>query len=249
MTDFTAAMRQGLARELRSVPVDGFELRSNADGTFNFEGYASVTGHPYTVHDMFGAFSETVQRGAFGKTLKTNPDVQFLINHAGIALARTQSGTMRLAEDGHGLHVAAQLDPRMTVAADLRVAIERGDMDQMSFGFRVPKGGDTWNEDYSERSIHEVALDRGDVSVVNQGANPATVAAVRSLSEHLGADPDSLSAAIAAIESGAADDDHFALISTTAARLSALVPEPEPPVDLTPNQEALEALWKKRLPA
>lgn len=244
------SLRQGLLRELRAVAVDGFEIRSNADGTFTFEGYASVTGHPYTVHDMLGSFTETVERGAFSKTLKTNPDVQFLINHAGMALARTQSGTMRLAEDDHGLHVAAQLDPRMSVAADLRVAIERGDMDQMSFGFRVPKGGDTWTEDWTQRSIHEVALDRGDVSVVNQGANPATVAAVRSFTEHVGAEPAALAAAIASVESGTAGADDFALLSSTAERLSALVPAAEPePVDLTPNQEALEALWAKRLPA
>jgi hypothetical protein len=54
--------------------------------------------------------------------------------------------------------------------------MERGDMDQMSFAFRVLR--DEWNSDYSERKIYELKL--FDVSMVTYPANPATVAKVRS---------------------------------------------------------------------
>jgi hypothetical protein len=37
-----------------------------------------------------------------------------------------------------------------------------------------------WNSDRSERKITEVSLDRGDVSVVNYGANPNTPVLARS---------------------------------------------------------------------
>jgi phage head maturation protease len=48
----------------------------------------------------------------------------------------------------------------------------------MSFAFRVTR--QQWSPDYDQRDILEVDLHRGDVSVVNFGANPATsVGAVR----------------------------------------------------------------------
>lgn len=56
----------------------------------------------------------------------------------------------------------------------------------MSIGFRVNKGRDTWNKDYTERVIHEVYL--REVSIVRQGANPYTSAAVRSIDDLLTAD-------------------------------------------------------------
>jgi hypothetical protein len=42
----------------------------------------------------------------------------------------------------------------------------------MSFAFRVTR--QQWSPDYDQRDILEVDLHRGDVSVVNFGANPAT---------------------------------------------------------------------------
>jgi hypothetical protein len=56
--------------------------------------------------------------------------------------------------------------------------MRRGDVDEMSFAFRVTKN--SWNSDYSERNIEAVNLHRGDVSIVSFGANPATMAMVRS---------------------------------------------------------------------
>jgi phage head maturation protease len=79
---------------------------------------------------------------------------------------------MRLAEDSTGLHVEADLNPGQSAVRDLQIAMERGDVDEMSFGFRVVR--QDWSPDYMSRSITEVNLNKGDVSVVNYGANPAT---------------------------------------------------------------------------
>jgi HK97 family phage prohead protease len=62
------------------------------------------------------------------------------------------------------------------MAASLRSAMERGDMDQMSFAFKVIR--DSWDAKYEIRTIHEVRL--FDVSVVTYPANPASVAKLRS---------------------------------------------------------------------
>jgi HK97 family phage prohead protease len=163
-------------RELRRFTVQNVRERADDSSVIvDLEGYASVTGEPYTVTDYLGEFTEIIDPGAFGKTLSEQADVRFLVNHDGIPLARTSSGTMQLAEDETGLKVDAQLDSRMSLANDLVIAIARGDLKEMSFAFRVIR--QTWSPDYEQRNIHEVKL--FDVSVVTYPASPATSAKVR----------------------------------------------------------------------
>lgn len=160
--------------ERRAFTARDMELREAADGTITLTGYACVTNHAYDV----GWYRETIQRGAFKRTLGESPDVQLLINHTGMPLARTSSGTLRLSEDDHGLKVEADLDADDPDVKSLRGKMARGDIDEMSFAFQ-PTAQD-WNDDYSERTITACSLHRGDVSVVNYGANPATAATLRS---------------------------------------------------------------------
>lgn len=167
------ARGQSSGTERRSMSFDGVELRSKDDGkTLVFNGYASVTDKPYEMEDFLGTYTETVSRGAFKKTLAEGADVPFKLNHDGMTLARTKSGTMRLAEDSTGLHVEADLDPKNPQVLALESAMDRGDMDEMSFAFRVTR--QEWNDSYTERWINEVNLNKGDVSIVNYGANPHT---------------------------------------------------------------------------
>ncbi|WP_051966893.1 HK97 family phage prohead protease [Kitasatospora mediocidica] len=176
--DLSARNTTPAAIERRSIPFRGDELRSAPDGTggevLRFEGYASVTEVGYEMQDWLGPFTEVVRAGAFTRTLAENADVPFLLNHAGMTLARTKSGTLRLAEDSTGLHVEADLDPANPDVQGLRSAMSRRDLDEMSFGFWVRS--QQWSPDYSQRDILDVDLDHGDVSVVNYGANPATSA-------------------------------------------------------------------------
>lgn len=153
------------------------ELRANAAGgdLATLDGYASITGEPYTVRDWLGEYEETIEPGAFKKTLREKDDVRLLLNHDGLPLARTASNTMTLEEDAEGLHVVAQLDRRMTKANDVAISMERGDLAEMSFAFSVTR--QEWNEDYTQRWIKELKL--FDVSVVTYPANPATTAKLR----------------------------------------------------------------------
>lgn len=172
----TADGLRGLT-ERRSLAVSGLEIRQDTtDGIIHFTGYASLTDQPY---DVGGMFTETIRRGAFKRTLNENPDVQLLVNHGGLPLARTKSGTMTLAEDQRGLWVGASLDAEDPDVLALARKMRRGDIDQMSMAFQVTD--QVWSADYTDRVITTLSLHRGDVSVVNQGANPATSASVRTL--------------------------------------------------------------------
>jgi hypothetical protein len=124
------------------------------------------------MEDWLGSFTETIRSGSFAKTIADGADVPFKLNHDGMTLARTKSGTMQLSEDSTGLHVEAKFDPNNSAVRDMRSAMERGDMDEMSFGFRVIR--QDWSPDFLQRDISEVSLHKGDVSLVNYGANPAT---------------------------------------------------------------------------
>jgi HK97 family phage prohead protease len=150
--------------------------RATADAeTVTFIGYASVTDTPYRMWDFFGEYDETVTAGAFADTLAAEPLVEFVVNHGRggqLPMAHTRNATMTLAEDTEGLRVEATLDMRRTDVRDLVLAIERGDVAEMSFRFRIVRG--RWSDDFSQYFIHEVDMDRGDTSPVNFGANPHT---------------------------------------------------------------------------
>lgn len=162
-------------REVRKL--EKLEVRATPDGGAILEGYATVYNFAYDLGGGpdAGGFTEIIASGAAAKSA-AEADVRLLVNHDGIPVARTKSGTMVLTSDDIGLKVQATLDPMNPVAASLRSAMERGDMDQMSFAFKVVR--DSWDPQMNVRTIQEVKL--FDVSMVTYPANPATVAKVRS---------------------------------------------------------------------
>lgn len=166
----------------RSQPFAG-QLRAKKvekDGQqyYELDGYASVTERGYEMWDMFGAYTEVMSKDAFEETLAATPDVAFLVNHRGVTMARTVNGSLVLSEDGTGLHSRAWLNPKRQDVQDLVIAIEDGNITEMSFAFTITEG--RWSPDYTEYRIDKVDLDRGDVSAVNYGANPHTSIAARS---------------------------------------------------------------------
>jgi HK97 family phage prohead protease len=172
----TTTMKRSQLRETRSLNVHDLQMRSNDDGSLTFSGYASMTGVPYAVNDLLGEYQETIARGAFTKALQENDDVRLLVNHEGIPLARTKSGTLVLSEDENGLRCEAQLDQSSPLVQTIRSAMRRGDLDQMSFAFAVVR--QEWSQDYTQRTINECRL--FDVSVVTYPASPSTTADLRS---------------------------------------------------------------------
>ncbi len=153
------------------------ERKSNDNDTLLFTGYASVFDKPYGVRDSRGQYNETIKPGAFKKTLKEQDDVRFLVNHDGIPLARTSSGTLQLEEDDYGLFVRAELDPSNPTVAEVSSAMKRGDLNEMSFAFAAIK--DNFDNNGENREVNEARL--FDVSVVTYPANPWAGAKLRGL--------------------------------------------------------------------
>lgn len=183
-------------RETRNFDAD-FEIREKGDG-MTFVGYAAKFN---SRSENLGGFVETIQPGAFRKSLRSRNDVKLLVNHdAGRVLASSRAGTLRLKEDAVGLRVEADL-PNTTDGRDMAELLRRGDLSSMSFGFSVIK--DSWSSDGTERSLESVRL--FETSIVAFPAYQATEASVRSydqLAQRTNVDADELADAILKLEEG-----------------------------------------------
>ena len=155
--------------ERRTVAYSTTEMRKE-DGN-KLVGYAAVFDSPSEPMP----FTEFVRKGAFTKTLNDGADVRLLVDHEGVPLARSKSGTLKLMEDDRGLLVEADLDPANPDAQRVLSAMSRGDLSQMSFAFRTIK--DSFNKDMTVRELKEVQL--FDVSVVTFPAYEETSAELR----------------------------------------------------------------------
>jgi uncharacterized protein len=162
------------AREHRTLPLEDVEWRS---GEKQGDGQLTVRGHAAVFDRLsldLGGFRERIAPDAFDHVLDGNPDVHLLQDHSTLhTLARTKNKTLELRRDPVGLHFWAKVAPT-SYAADLRVLMERGDVDQASFAFTVAR--DEWLVDEQEnvtRTILEIG-ELYDVTITAQGAYPQT---------------------------------------------------------------------------
>jgi len=160
--------------------ITATELRAIADekGLRHITGYAAVFN---SLSEDLGGFREKIEPGAFRKTINAD-DIRALWNHDdNYVLARNISGSLLLSEDQRGLKFDI-IPPDAQWARDLMVSIERGDIDQMSFGFRTIS--DKWETTNGEeiRTLIEVKL--FDVSPVTFPAYPDTEVGLRGLEEY-----------------------------------------------------------------
>jgi HK97 family phage prohead protease len=156
---------------------EALEIRQELGDPLKIRGYAAVFNQ---LSEPILNFRERIMPGAFAKSLGN--DVRALVNHdASKIIGRTKNGTLIIREDDHGLLV--EISPSNTTAGrDVVESIRRGDLDQMSFAFRVNPGGQRWDRDDSGGKVRELTqLDLSDVSVVAFPAYTQTSVAVRSL--------------------------------------------------------------------
>lgn len=162
--------------ERRFVPAE-MRMETRDDGTRKLTGYAAVF---ESMSDDLGWFQEKIARNAFDGRM--GDDVRCLFNHdSNLILGRNKAGTLRLSADDRGLLYEVDM-PDTTYARDLAVSIERGDVSQNSFAFRVAK--EEWDEttDPPTRTILQVER-LFDVSPVTYPAYPDTSLALRSFEE------------------------------------------------------------------
>lgn len=137
-----------------------------------------IVGHAAVFNQIAGDeryFLEQVAPGAFSESIGKD-DVRALWNHnPDYVLGRNKAGTLKLSEDEVGL--AIEIEPPDTQwARDLMTSIGRGDISQMSFGFKVLK--QEWDEEKNLRTLKQVEL--WDVSPVTYPFYEGTDVALRS---------------------------------------------------------------------
>lgn len=167
--------------ERRTFPVVFNEVRDSGagEGQFTISGYAAVYDRPSL--DL-GGFREYIRRGAFDSVLASQPRVTLTIDHdTRYTLATTKNRTLELSTDQNGLKFWARVAPTQ-YARDLRLLMERGDVDEASFVFEVDTAGQEWrtaNDGSVERDITRVT-GLHDVCVTSAAAYPdATASLVR----------------------------------------------------------------------
>jgi HK97 family phage prohead protease len=166
--------------EIRTLPLE--ELRiNNLEEKRYIEGHAAVfDSWSETLGGIF-PFKEKVRKGAFSQTIEKD-DIRALFNHdPNYVLGRNKAGTLELKEDETGLYVRI-IPPDTQAARDLITSIERGDINQMSFGFTVEE--EKWDtvEGIDVRELRKVKL--FDVSPVTFPAYPSTDVGVRAMESY-----------------------------------------------------------------
>lgn len=163
--------------------VEWRQAENGRSDDYTLRGHAAVFNK---LSDDLGGFRELLEPGAFRAALRGSPDVRLLIDHQGLPLARTASGTLELREDSVGLHVWARVAPSERTT-ELRSAMQRGDVDQMSFAFTLHdgEGADDWAVTDTGSVVRTIradgVADLYDVSVVTFPAYPQTDAGMRDL--------------------------------------------------------------------
>lgn len=168
------AEKRTIETEVRAtVGEDGLIRMAGYAATFNRE----ADGLP---------FREVIIPGAFKRSLDSGQDVFLLVNHDTdqLPLARRSAGTLALSEDERGLLIEATLDPKNPRAAELASALERGDVDKMSFAFTVAPDGSTRTKD-GLRELRDLNL--FEVSVVTWPAYSDTTVGLRTADDDLAA--------------------------------------------------------------
>lgn len=157
--------------ELVSRSFSEYRAESTGDGTGHITGVPIVFEQPT---DIGGWFEETIARGAISEDVLR--DVAFFYNHDlnTKPLARTRTGKLQFAIENDGVHMDSEVNLKRSDSNDLYLAIQDGDIDGMSFMFRVE--ADEWTDldtDYPKRRITKIGYVQ-EVSAVNYPAYNGT---------------------------------------------------------------------------
>lgn len=153
------------------------EIRADED-----DGQRRITGLiPYDSRSVdLGGFVEEIKPGAFARSLREADQVALWSHDSSRPLARRSAGTLTLEDTPKGLRIGIT-PPNTTWGNDAYESVRRGDVNQMSFGFTVPKGGDGWRE-WGEKVIRSLLdVDLLEVSPVVFGAYPKSQSATRDI--------------------------------------------------------------------
>ena len=175
---------------MKNKEIRAFNFEVRAEQNEEHGHYLAGTPIVYNEKTDLGWYDELIERGALdGTDLR---DVRFLVNHNTdmIPLARSRNNnvnsTMQLEVNDGGMNIRVDLDvDNNTEAKALYSAVERGDLDGMSFMFTVD--ADAWEDlesDHPTRRIEKLGK-VFEVSAVTFPAYEATTISARGLDEAL----------------------------------------------------------------
>lgn len=175
---------------MKNKEIRAFNFEVRAEQNEEHGHYLAGTPIVYNTTTDLGWYDEVIDRGALDEAdLK---DVRFLINHNTdmVPLARSRNNnvnsTMQLEVNDGGMNIRVDLDvDNNTDARNLYSAVERGDLDGMSFMFTVD--ADAWEDLESEHPTRHIEkLGKVfEVSAVTFPAYEATTISARGLDDAL----------------------------------------------------------------
>lgn len=142
-------------KEIRSCEIKTEKRSADNSNSLFIEGTPIVFDSITTIHDQFGEYQEIIERGALNECDLS--DSRLLYNHDSnrLPLAKVPK-TMTFEVGADGLHMRAEL-PNTEEGRSVHEAIKRGDLTGMSFAFKVPQGGDSYDERTNTRTIHKIS--------------------------------------------------------------------------------------------
>lgn len=162
--------------ERRSMPCRTTEYRAEErGGELYIEGYFAVFN---SIYEVCPGVTESIAPGAFSKSL--GGDVRALTNHdTTLVLGRSKAGTLELREDGHGLWGRITINREDSDAMNLYRRVQRGDVDQCSFGFGIGEEEVEFRDDGSVHYTIRVVEPLHEVTVATFPAYDETAVSAR----------------------------------------------------------------------
>jgi HK97 family phage prohead protease len=211
--------------ERRSTHIPALTREENREGKIyrTFNGTAIVYGEYSEI--IFG-FREINEPRAAKRAVAEN-DVRANQNHDdNYVLGRTKGQpagpngepSLVLTEDDKGVHVV-NYPPDTTYANNLAALLARGDIDSMSYQFRVPSDGEYWDGDVDAPVRHVTEIyPLYDVAFVVYPAYPQSSASVETVVRSAGVDYDALRLVYSKTKLGLPMTEAEAKFSANAAR-------------------------------
>ncbi len=131
-------------RSIRQMRCQATQFRAaETDNKKYIEGYFAVFGDTY---ELWPGATESIDPHAFDDAL--SDDIRALINHdTTLVLGRNKAGTLELKVDSRGLWGRIEINEKDQDAMNLYARVERGDVNQCSFGFDILEEDTAYNDD------------------------------------------------------------------------------------------------------
>jgi len=179
-------------------------------------------------------FFERILPGAFKNSLEGDGidghGIRAFWNHSSLyVLGRTSAGTLRIWEDETGLAFELDISDSQIIRDLVIIPLQRGDIGEMSFGFMIPKGGETLMIDGDDewRTIKEATLI--EISPVAIAAYPTTDVGLNELLDNSGINSEAVAGVLTRARQGEqiTTEDTETLNAAIAALRSHLPTEPD----------------------